>query len=314
MRAGRMDRQYPGGAAVDVSRRPARLRLRRFPWRVAWRAGRSGAPAVPAGSGPQLEVQVTAAGASGLADFADAVARQHSVTGLDDRGSAHMHVCGRAAVSVLDHDVVAGAGVECGLDDAAGHGCHQWSAAGREHVLPLVPATPAKAAGRRAELVRTDDREDRWSSGIRVGLGHGAGGDPDRGDARRPRPAVHLDGSATSRLGTTIDSASGAAARGRTTRSSARPGPPTKCTRSTPLRFSPTIFSRAPLVHSLVRPSEQTTAEINGRPGACVPPDPGDWAPARAGVARLMRVASTAIRRTGTPSSSRLRGELTGSR
>ena len=118
---------------------------------------------VPAGCGPDLEVQVAAGGVAGLADDADRLAGADGVAGLQRRGFGQVHVdevVGGALA--VDDDVVAGGALEAGVLDAAAAGGDERRAAAGHHVLALVGvagAGGAEAAGAEAEFVGAEQRE-----------------------------------------------------------------------------------------------------------------------------------------------------------
>src|SRR3954469_6100883 len=134
------------------------------------------APAgVPAGRGPDLEVQVAAVGVAAVADVADELARRDVLALGDQRLVAQVHVAvvGRHVV-VVDHEVVAGAALEAGELDGPRMRGDQRRTAGREQVLALMAAAAAERRRAGAVRMRAEDRE-------------AVAGELERGRLRRPR-------------------------------------------------------------------------------------------------------------------------------
>src|SRR5262249_6740169 len=118
---------------------------------------------VPAGGGPDLEVEVTGGGVSGLADHADRFAGAHRGAGPQRRRLEQGHggkVVSRALA--VDDEVVARRGLVAGVLHAAAAGGDERGAALRHHVLTLMGVTGAGGAEASlwaAVVVRPEDRK-----------------------------------------------------------------------------------------------------------------------------------------------------------
>src|SRR5215207_1637399 len=159
-----------------------------------------GAAVVPAGSGPDLEVQMAGARAAGVADDAEHLAGLDPLASAHDRGLAQVRVhVAFAGYRVLDHEVVARTGMPSAhRHDAAARRDERRAARGHD-VLALVGVAGPAGAEAGATLTdvvlaphgehRPDERERADAGGSR-----GRGGALGRRTAGLRRAGARLRG------------------------------------------------------------------------------------------------------------------------